>query len=322
MFVALVLFVKGNISPSQAILISNTMGIMGKGTKEFNAFLQYIQTGVVSAIRVFDLLKEGREEKVVSITDVDLTNEAAVNLENITFSYTDEKSVLNNISLNIKTGATVAFVGDSGSGKSTLLKLIARIYDADTGSVQLFGKSQKELSMMQIQEMCTYVSQIPALIDGSLWENIVLAKPDCTYKEVMDVISLVGLDKYVQMLPDGVNTILGAKGQKVSGGEKQRIAIARALLKDSPIMLFDEITSSLDANTEKELLYNLKNRLVGKTIIMSAHRLYTVQNADKIFVIKDGKVVGEGKHLELLKGNIEYQEICKRMSIQKGESKV
>ncbi len=312
---AVILLKNGEITAAQAVLAATVMGIMGQGTKEFNAFMQYIQSGIVSARRLFAFLDAADVETVNGQEGKaqlpDRTVDPAVRFSNVNFSYTGKAPVLNDFSLEIHNGASVALVGDSGSGKSTILKLIMGFYEADSGKIEIFGKEQREYAPQKLRKLCSYVPQMPALVEGTIRDNLIMGNPEgyCEVK-MENALRLAGLEDFVQSLKDGVDTKLGAKGMQLSGGQRQRLAIARAILEDAPVVLMDEATSALDSETEAEILRNIRNIFKGKTVIVSAHRLYTVEHSDQIFVIRRGRLEGRGTHEELMKNNTFYRSLC------------
>ena len=312
---AVALLAGGEITAAQAVLAATVMGIMGQGTKEFNAFMQYIQSGIVSAERLFSFLaskdvemEDGPNEKQGT---PDLTADPAVRFSGVHFSYTGKTPVLRDLSLDIRNGASVALVGDSGSGKSTILKLMMGFYQADSGRIEIFGREQKEYAPQKLRKLCSYVPQMPALVEGTIRDNLIMGNPEgYRQEEVENAVRLAGLDDFVHSLKDGLDTKLGAKGMQLSGGQRQRLAIARAILEDAPVVLMDEATSALDSETEAEILKNIRKIFRGKTVIVSAHRLYTVEHSDQIFVIRKGRLEGKGTHEELLRSNDCYRKLC------------
>lgn len=312
---AVALLAGGEITAAQAVLAATVMGIMGQGTKEFNAFMQYIQSGIVSAERLFSFL----ESKDVEMEDnpdekqgtPDLAANLAIRFSGVHFSYTGKDPVLRDLSLDIRNGASVALVGDSGSGKSTMLKLMMGFYQADSGRIEIFGREQKEYAPQKLRRLCSYVPQMPALVEGTIRDNLIMGNPEgYRQEEVENAVRLAGLDDFVHSLKDGLDTKLGARGMQLSGGQRQRLAIARAILEDAPVVLMDEATSALDSETEAEILKNIRKIFRGKTVIVSAHRLYTVEHSDQIFVMRKGRLEGQGTHEELLRSNDCYRELC------------
>lgn len=225
--------------------------------------------------------------------------DCSVELKNVTFSYDGTKNALSDISLKINAGQTVAFVGPSGGGKSTLANIIARFFDTQGGSVLIGGVNVKDIDKEELMNIVSFVFQNSHLIKTTILDNVRLGNPDATKEEVMTALKEAQCMDIIEKLPDGINTVIGAKGVYLSGGEMQRIAIARAMLKNSPIIILDEATAFADPDNEAKVQAAFNKLAKGRTVIMIAHRLSTVTNADRIFVIKDGKLAESGKFYEL-----------------------
>lgn len=227
--------------------------------------------------------------------------DASVELDNVCFSYDGMNNVLNDISIFIPQGKTVAFVGPSGGGKTTLANIISRFFDPQSGLVKIGGVNVRDISKEDLMNTVSFVFQNSHLIKASILENVKLGKPDASYQEVMQALENAQCMDIIQKLPDGINTVIGKKGVYLSGGEQQRIAIARVMLKNTPIIILDEATAFADPDNENKVQAAFSQLSKGKTVIMIAHRLSTVKNADKIYVIKDGEVAESGTNEELLK---------------------
>ncbi len=236
---------------------------------------------------------------------------SAIELKNVDFSYMEDKKILEGVSLSIGENQVTAFVGPSGGGKSTITKLIAGFWNADAGEVSIGGKNIKEIPLEQLSETISYVSQDNYLFDMSVRENIRIGKPSASDKEVEEIAKLSGCDEFIRGLSNGYDTVAGEGGGHLSGGEKQRISIARAMLKDAPIVILDEATSYMDTENESIVQEAISNLVKGKTLILIAHRLRTVVNADKIFVVENGKIESCGKHEDLLETSKVYASLWK-----------
>ena len=236
---------------------------------------------------------------------------SAIELKNVDFSYVEDKKILEGVSLSIGENQVTAFVGPSGGGKSTITKLIAGFWNADAGEVSIGGKNIKEIPLEQLSETISYVSQDNYLFDMSVRENIRIGKPSASDKEVEEIAKLSGCDEFIRGLSNGYDTVAGEGGGHLSGGEKQRISIARAMLKNAPIVILDEATSYMDTENESIVQEAISNLVKGKTLILIAHRLRTVVNADKIFVVENGKIESCGKHEELLETSKVYSSLWK-----------
>tara|TARA_B100002051_G_scaffold107784_1_gene102810 strand:+ start:638 stop:2374 length:1737 start_codon:yes stop_codon:yes gene_type:complete len=233
-------------------------------------------------------------------------NNADIKFNNISFSYDKNNIVLKNININIEGGKINALVGLSGAGKSTLLNLIPRIYDKSSGDIIIDNQSIYDVNLASLRNQISIVDQNTTLFDDTIYNNIIYAKPNATREEVLEASKLSMSEDFINKLDKGFDTLVGENGTRLSGGEKQRISIARAFLRKSKIILLDEPTSSLDSETENKIQLALKKLTENKTAIVIAHRLSTIQSASKIFVIDNGKVVSTGTHNELLNSSDIY----------------
>lgn len=233
----------------------------------------------------------------------DMTQKPADNsieLQDVSYSYDGEKNALNHVSLKIEAGQTVAFVGPSGGGKTTLANIISRFFDADNGQILVGGVNVKEIDKRILMDTVSFVFQNSRLIKASILENVKMGKPDATPDEVMQALKTAQCMDIIEKLPNGVNTVIGTKGVYLSGGEQQRIAIARVLLKNSPIIILDEATAFADPDNESKVQKAFSELSKGRTVIMIAHRLSTVVNADCIYVVKNGQISESGTSGELM----------------------
>ena len=227
--------------------------------------------------------------------------DASVSLKNVKFSYDDAKTnAVDGISLDIKAGEHIAFVGPSGGGKTTLASLIARFWDVNSGSISIGGVDVKNIESDKLMDTISYVFQDSKLLKTSILENIRMGRPDASDAEVLDALKKAQCSDIIAKLPQGVNTVIGSKGTYVSGGEMQRLSIARAFLKNAPILILDEATAFADPDNERKVQLAFENLSKDKTVIMIAHRLSTVTNADRIYVLKDGKIAESGTHETLV----------------------
>lgn len=224
----------------------------------------------------------------------------AVRFEQVSFSYEARRTILHEVSFEIPVGHTVAVVGHSGSGKSTLARLLFRFYDVNAGNIRINGQDVRELSQHSLHRAIGIVPQDTVLFNDTLAYNICYGRPDASMAEVEAAARAAHLAEFIEHLPDGYNTRVGERGLKLSGGEKQRVAIARTLLKNPPILIFDEATSALDSKTEKAIQAELDQAAIGRTTLIIAHRLSTVMNADEILVLEAGRIIERGAHRDLL----------------------
>lgn len=245
-------------------------------------------------------------------TDIELRN-YKINFENVTFSYNEvnssEKAVIKDITMSIPGDGITALVGPSGSGKSTISKLIARFWDVNKGAIKIGGVDVKTLDPEHLMSYMSFVFQDVVLFNDSIYNNIKIGNMDATREEIMEAAKAACCDEFVANLPNGYDTLLGENGSTLSGGERQRISIARALLKNAPIVLLDEATASLDPENEVLIQQAISRLIKGKTVIVIAHRLRTVVGADKIIVLDNGRVVEEGNHTTLMKNKGLYEKL-------------
>lgn len=256
--------------------------------------------GLASATRLYTLLDE--KPKITDRPDSKVIENAKgdIEFENVKFSYIDEKIALNDITLKIPAGKTVALVGHSGGGKSTIMSMILRFYDPSSGAVKLDGQDIRDLTLKSLRRSMSVVNQEVMLFDDTVLENIRYGKEDATEEEIIRAAKMAEADEFIQELPEKYHARVGQNGIRLSGGQRQRIAIARAILYNAPILLLDEATSALDPISEKLIKDALAKLMKGRTCVVIAHRLTTVMHAHKIVVISHGKVVEEGTHKELL----------------------
>jgi ATP-binding cassette, subfamily B, bacterial len=267
--------------------------------------LDLYQRGMASTNRVLDLL-----DTPVAIDSGHLALppvRGEIELRDVTFAYPDRSTVVNQLSLNIPAGETIAIVGATGSGKSTLVKLLLRLYEIQSGSITLDGIDIKDLHLADLRKSIGLVSQDVFLFHGSVRENIAYGSPDANLDSVIAAAKIAEADEFIDRLPEGYDTIVGERGQKLSGGQRQRIAIARAVLKNPPILILDEATSAVDNETEAAIQRSLERITVDRTTIAIAHRLSTIRNAHCIYVMEQGELVESGTHDELIALNGIYE---------------
>ena len=250
------------------------------------------------------------EEQHHGTTPVKLSS-SDIQVNHVSFGYHKDKEILHDISLSIPAGTMTAFVGPSGSGKSTIAKLIGGFWDVKQGSITLGGHDLKEIPLPQLYDQVAFVSQDNYLFDETVRENIRMGKPSASDAEVEAVAKAAGCDGFIRSLENGYETVVGGGGAHLSGGEQQRIAIARAMLKNAPVIILDEATAYIDPENEAVIQQAVARLVEGKTVIVIAHRLSTITDANQIFVIADGRIAGSGTHQELLEHSKLYQEMWK-----------
>ena len=270
----------------------------------FQVFEGLEATGSFSALlRIVDM-SVARANEILAIKPMDIggddikADNSNIDVNDIDFAY-EEKKIIDDVALSIPSGTSAAFVGPSGGGKTTLCHLIARFWDVDKGKVELDGKDVKKYSMNSLMSNYSFVFQNVFLFHDTIANNIRFGNPDAPLEEVIKAAKKACCHDFIMALPEGYDTVIGENGASLSGGERQRISIARAIMKDAPIIILDEATANVDPENEKELMTAIKELTKEKTILMIAHRLKTVKNADQIFVVDQGKIVQRGKHSEL-----------------------
>lgn len=325
------------IATIAALLIYGGTLVLQDGTLSGGAFIGYIgmayniltpakaiskasyqvKNGSAAAERVFEILETPNAiEDTVQSKNIE-NFEDKISLRNITFSYNGEYNVLKNFNLEIPKGKTVALVGQSGSGKSTIANLLMRFYDVEQGELLIDGTNIKDIRLVSLRDQLGLVTQDSIMFNGSIADNVRIGKLNATDEEVIEALKIANAFEFVQHLPEGINTNIGDGGGKLSGGQKQRISIARAVLKNPPIMVLDEATSALDTESERLVQDALEKMMANRTSVVIAHRLSTIQKADLIVVMNRGEIAEQGTHEELLAKNGTY---AKLVSLQSFES--
>ena len=276
-----------------------------------------IQQGLSGSRRVLPIIDYVPEIKEIENPNELIVKKGDINFKDVSFNYLENESVtLSSINLNMPGEKMTALVGHSGAGKSTILSLIPRFYNVNNGIIEIDGQSINDSSIFSLRKNISLVSQDTTLFDDSIKNNIAYANLNATEKEIEDAAKYAFASEFIEKMPEKYNTLIGENGVRLSGGEKQRISIARAILKKSPIILLDEATSSLDAETESKIQKAINFLTKGKTTIVIAHRLSTILNSDKIYVIDNGKVSGEGKHEDLLKSSEIYKTFYEKQIVK------
>ncbi|MEY8867972.1 ABC transporter ATP-binding protein [Meridianimaribacter flavus] len=274
-----------------------------------------VKKGNAAAERVLEILNTPSplEDKPNAKNKSDFNSEIAIN--DVSFKYEDEL-VLKNFSIKVPKGKTIALVGQSGSGKSTIANLVTRFYDVTKGSIEIDGDNIKDLTKKSLRNLMGLVTQDSILFNESVKNNILLGKKDATDEEIIEALKVANAWEFVKDLPNGIDTNIGDSGGKLSGGQKQRLSIARAVLKNPPIMILDEATSALDTESERLVQVALENMMKNRTSIVIAHRLSTIQNADEIIVMQKGEIAEQGKHNELIALNGVYKKLVDMQSFE------
>jgi subfamily B ATP-binding cassette protein MsbA len=235
-------------------------------------------------------------------------------LENVSFAYREGEPVLQDINVNIPAGTVCALVGPSGAGKSTFANLVPRFYEAVTGAVKVDGTNVRDVTLADLRQQIGIVSQESVLFDDTVYNNLLLSRPGATRQEVEHAAQAAYAHDFIESLPDGYETIVGERGASLSGGQRQRLALARAFLRDAPILILDEATSALDSESEAAIQKALRKLVVGKTVLIIAHRFSTIRDASMILVFDKGRIAAQGTHSELIANNPLYRTLYERQS--------
>lgn len=300
----------GTLAPEDFISFFAAVLMLIQPVKALNGITMVVQTGMAAVVRIFNLLDTPNEiESLDGTKPLDAFTDSII-FENVSFKY-DDKPVLNNIDLTVKKGEVTAIVGMSGAGKSTLVNLIPRFFDAAEGTIYIDGTNIRELKLRSLRDKIAVVSQHVVLFNDSIRSNIAYGNIIKDNSLIESAARSANAHEFISALPYGYDTIIGEGGVKLSGGERQRLSIARAILKDSPILIMDEATSSLDTHSELEVRSGLARLMEGRTTFVIAHRLSTIRGADRIIVLKDGRIIETGGHEELLAKKGEYTKLYK-----------
>jgi ABC-type multidrug transport system fused ATPase/permease subunit len=299
----------GDMSIGDLVAFLWLVGALYDPIGRLHSLNQILQAGRAAGERVFEILDTPAEPGRVEV-DERVEVEGDVRFQDIGFAYSEELPVLHHIHLHARPGETVALVGHTGAGKSTLVHLLTRFYEFDAGEILIDGKPLRDYSKSALRSAVGMVTQESFLFNGSIRDNLRLGKPAATDEECWEVLEAANAREFVDRLPEGLSTVVGERGVKLSVGEKQRVSIARALLKDPPILVLDEATASVDNRTEKLIQQALDRLMEGRTSFVIAHRLSTVRDADQILVMDHGRIVERGSHEELLALNGAYAKLC------------
>ncbi|MBE6887831.1 MAG: ABC transporter ATP-binding protein [Ruminococcaceae bacterium] len=294
---------KGSLEPTDLAIYALYINVFLNPINMLINFTEMLQKGYTGFARFKEVMDVDPDIKdapdAVNLENIDGT----ITFENVSFNYNEEEKVLQDISLSIDSGKTIALVGPSGGGKTTICSLIPRFYDVTGGSIKLDGTDIKDIKAQSLRRNIGIVQQDVYMFYATIRENIAYGKEGATEEEIIEAAKKANIHDFIMSLPDGYNTFVGERGTRLSGGQKQRISIARVFLKNPPILILDEATSALDNESERYIQHSLEKLSHGRTTLVIAHRLSTIRNADKIYVIEEGSIKEQGSHDELLAEN-------------------
>ena len=297
------------LSPGSLIVFIFYLGKMYKPMQELSKMTDAYSKAIVGYERIQEVLATDGEIKDLPGARPAPPLKGTIEFENVSFRYEPDTPVLHNVSFRVESGRVAALVGPTGAGKTSIVSLIPRFYDPQSGVIRIDGYDIRRFTQKSLRQQISFVLQETLLFHAPVWKNIAYGKPGATRAEILRAAQLANAHEFIEKMPQGYDTMVGERGVTLSGGQRQRIAIARAIIRDTPILILDEPTTGLDAETEKLVFEALDNLMEGKTSIVIAHRLSTIRRADLILVIKDGGIVERGKHEDLLKAGGLYAEL-------------
>lgn len=316
----LVLWFGGRLEVTSGTLVVFILylGKMYKPMQELSKMTDSYSKAVVGYERIQEVLETEKEVKDLPKSKPAPRLKGKIEFDHVSFAYSPESPILKDVSFTIEPGQVAAFVGPTGAGKTTIISLIPRFYDPISGSVKIDGMDIRKFRQHSLRQQISFVLQETVLFHGPIWQNIAYGKPEARRAEIIRAAELANATEFIEKMPEGFNTVVGERGMTLSGGQRQRVAIARALIRNSPILLLDEPTSGLDASSEKLVVEALERLMQGKTVITVAHRLSTIRAANTIFVIKDGRLIEQGTHDQLVRSRGLYAEL-ERLQSGEGE---
>ncbi|HEX3586897.1 MAG TPA: ABC transporter ATP-binding protein [Candidatus Angelobacter sp.] len=303
------LTLSGALSVGSMVLFIQYLSKMYKPMQELSKMTDTYSKAAVGYERIQEILQTDNEVRDLRGARPVKKLSGKIEFEHVTFSYSPDQPVIRDMSFRIEPGQVAALVGPTGVGKTTIVSLVPRFYDPDEGVVKVDGIDVRQIKQQSLRQQISYVLQENVLFHGPLWQNIAYGKPEASRKEIIRAAELANAMEFIDKLPQGFDTIVGERGMTLSGGQRQRIAIARAVIRNTPILMLDEPTSGLDAASEKLVFAALDRLMEGKTTIVIAHRLSTIRRADVIFVVDEGAITEQGTHGELLKAGGLYAKL-------------
>jgi subfamily B ATP-binding cassette protein MsbA len=303
------LVLKGSLSAGALVVFILYLGKMYKPMQELSKMTDTYSKAVVGYERIKEILDTEREVKDVRGAVRAPRLKGEIEFADVSFFYSAESPILKDVSFKIKAGEVAALVGPTGAGKTSIISLVARFYDPVSGTVRIDGTDIRKFQQKSLRQQISFVLQETMLFHAPVWQNIAYGKPEASRDEIIHAAELANASEFIDKLPEGYGTLLGERGMTLSGGQRQRIAIARAVIRNTPILILDEPTSGLDSASEKLVFEALDRLMKDKTTIVIAHRLSTVRGADVIFVVQEGQIVEQGKHDDLLERSGLYAEL-------------
>ena len=316
------LALNGTISAGVLIVFLLYLGRMYKPMRDLSKMTDTVSKATVGHERIEEILQVESDLRDLPRARTAPVFKGKVEFEDVSFSYDGDKPVLSHVSFDVEPGQVAALVGPSGTGKTTIANLIPRFYDPTSGVVRIDGKDLRQYRLKSVREQMSFVLQETLLFRAAVWENIAYGKPGASPREIRRAAQFANADEFIRKMPDGYDTMIGERGLSLSGGQRQRIAIARAVIRNTPILVLDEPTSGLDASSERIVMEALKRLMKGKTCIVIAHDLETIRDADVIFVVKDCEIVERGTHESLLKAGGEYACLYRLQAPETSETAV